>query len=147
MGRVLGPVAPGDFCPHIEAMSDHAIEAEHLVKTFGPVTAVDGISFTVRRGSTTALLSGNGAGKTTTISMLLGILLPTGGNIRVLDEDMAANRHKVLPRVNFSSPYVDLPHRLTVRENLTVYAHLYALAHPAERIRQVSRQFDLADLL
>jgi ABC-2 type transport system ATP-binding protein len=128
-------------------MSDHAIEAEHLVKTFGPVTAVDGISFTVTSGSTTALLGGNGAGKTTTISMLLGILLPTGGSIRVLGEDMAANRHKVLPRVNFSSPYVDLPHRLTVRENLTVYAHLYGLRRPAERIREVAAQFDLAGLL
>ncbi len=128
-------------------MTDYAIQVDHLVKRYGEVLAVDDISFTVPSGSTTALLGGNGAGKTTTLSMLLGILLPSSGQICVLGEDMLTHRHRVLPRVNFSSPYVDLPHRLTVRENLMVYAHLYAIARPAERIAQVARQFDLGDLL
>ena len=128
-------------------MTDYAIQVDHLVKRYGEVLAVDDISFTVPSGSTTALLGGNGAGKTTTLSMLLGILLPSSGQICVLGEDMLTHRHRVLPRVNFSSPYVDLPHRLTVRENLMVYAHLYAIARPAERIRQVARQFDLDELL
>jgi ABC-2 type transport system ATP-binding protein len=128
-------------------MDFFALQVENLVKRFGEVSAVDNISFAVRRGGTTALLGGNGAGKTTTLSMLLGILLPTRGLIRVLGEDMLTHRHRVLPRVNFSSPYVDLPHRLTVRENLMVFAHLYAVRHPARRIARLADQLDLGDLL
>ena len=101
-------------------MSAAAIEVKDLSKSFGAVVAVDGISFAVEAGSITALLGGNGAGKTTTISMLLGLLLPTSGSVRLLGEDMVRHRYRVLPRLNFSSPYVDLPHRLTVRQNLTV---------------------------
>ncbi len=128
-------------------MNAFAIEVDHLVKRYGEIAAVEDIGFTVPRGTTTALLGGNGAGKTTTLSMLLGILLPTSGRIRVLGENMLTHRHRVLPRVNFSSPYVDLPHRLTVRENLTVYAHLYAVAAPRKRIALLAEQFDLTDLL
>ncbi len=128
-------------------MTDHAIEVDHLVKRFDDVAAVDDISFTVAKGSTTALLGGNGAGKTTTLSILLGILLPSSGRIRILGEDMLTHRHRVLPRLNFSSPYVDLPHRLTVRENLIVYAHLYTLRHATARIAAVAEQFGLADLM
>ena len=124
-----------------------AIEVENLEKRFADIRAVDGVSFTVRRGSTTALLGGNGAGKTTTLSILLGILLPSAGRVRVLGEDMLTRRHRVLPRINFSSPYVDLPHRLTVRENLTVYAHLYRLPRPSARIAEVARQFAIDDLM
>src|ERR1700675_1421264 len=88
---------------HIAEMSDPVILVENLTKSFGGANAVDDISFAVPPGSTTALLGGNGAGKTTTISMLLGLLLPTGGSIRVLGEDMRTHRHRVLPRMNFSS--------------------------------------------
>ncbi len=77
-----------------------------------------GISFAVRRGTTTALLGGNGAGKTTTLSMLMGVLTPTAGSVTVLGEEMPRYRDRVLPRINFTSPYVDLPKRLSVRENL-----------------------------
>ncbi len=124
-----------------------AIQVDQLVKTFGPVRAVDGIGFAVARGSTTAILGGNGAGKTTTLSMLLGLLLPSSGTIRVLGEDMVRHRYRVLPRLNFSSPYVDLPHRLTVRENLTVYGHLYGIAGLAARIRELTGQLDLGEFL
>ena len=95
---------------------------EDLRKHYGTVRAVDGIRFSVARGATCALLGGNGAGKTTTIAMLLGLLLPSGGQIRILGEDIPRQRYRVLPRMNFSSPYMDLPQRLTVWENLTVYA-------------------------
>ncbi|MEX1205796.1 MAG: ATP-binding cassette domain-containing protein, partial [Dongiaceae bacterium] len=96
-------------------MPDPVIDVVSLSKRFGAVTAVDGVSFAVAPGAIVGLLGANGAGKTTTLAMLLGLLLPTGGRITVLGEDMLRHRHRVLPRMNFSSPYVDLPHRLTVR--------------------------------
>ena len=77
-----------------------------------------------------ALLGPNGAGKTTTIAMLLGLLEPSAGTIRILGQAMPRQRARVLPRMNFTSPYVDLPQRLTVRQNLRVYAELYAVARP-----------------
>lgn len=129
-----------------------AIRAVGLTKRFptpdgGQVTAVDAIGFTVPRGSVTGLLGGNGAGKTTTISMLLGLLLPTAGTVEILGVDMARHRHAVLPRMNFSSPYVELPHRLTVRENLTVYAHLYGLTCVKKRVQELSEHLDLTRFL
>jgi ABC-2 type transport system ATP-binding protein len=128
-------------------MSDIAIHVEGLTKRFGDVAAVDGVDFTVPRGGVTGLLGGNGAGKTTTISMLLGLLEPTGGRITMLGHDMATERHRVLPRLNFSSPYVDLPHRLTVKENLTVYGHLYGLSGIRRRIDRIADALDLVRFL
>jgi len=124
-----------------------AIVVRDLRKSYGKVEAVKGISFAVRAGTTTALLGGNGAGKTTTLSMLLGVLTPTAGEVTVLGFDMRRFRHRVLPRMNFTSPYVDLPKRLTVRENLRVFADLYGIRGPRERIEAVAADFDLATLL
>ena len=123
------------------------ITVEALTKRFGAVTAIDSISFTVAEGSTTALLGGNGAGKTTTLSVLLGLLLPTSGSVTVLGENMVQNRHRVLGRMNFSSPYVDIPRRLSVRENLTVYALLYGIKRVAERVKAVARDLGVEKLL
>jgi ABC-2 type transport system ATP-binding protein len=123
------------------------VEVSSLVKHYGKVVAVDGIGFAVPAGATVGLLGGNGAGKTTTISMLLGLLLPTAGRITVLGEDMLRHRYRVLPRMNFSSPYVDLPHRLTVRENLNVYAMLYGVPNRRRRIAGVAEDLAIADLL
>ena len=106
-------------------MPDPVILVENLVKRYGKTTAVNGVGFAVERGVTTALLGGNGAGKTTTLSILLGLLLPSSGRVEVFGEDVLRHRYRVLPRINFSSPYVDLPHRLTVRQNLSIYARLY----------------------
>jgi ABC-2 type transport system ATP-binding protein len=128
-------------------MNEHVIEVEGLTKRFDNLTAVDGVNFAVRRGLVTALLGGNGAGKTTTIAMLLGLLLPTSGSIRIFGCDMLADRFPLLARMNFSSPYVDLPQRLTVRQNLTVYAHLYRLIDSRARIAQLAEDLDLADIL
>jgi len=124
-----------------------AIVVADLKKSYGKVEAVKGISFSVRRGTTTALLGGNGAGKTTTLSMLLGVLTPTAGRVTVLGAEMPSQRHSVRPRLNFTSPYVDLPKRLTVRENLTVVADLYGVRNARERIDRVAADFDLALLL
>jgi ABC-2 type transport system ATP-binding protein len=124
-----------------------AIEVDTLTKRFDAHTALDAISFVVPAGGTVALLGGNGAGKTTTISILLGLLLPTSGTVRVLGHDMLTERYRALPRMNFSSPYVDLPHRLTVRENLTVYGHLYGLTHLKDRIARIADELDLTAIL
>jgi ABC-2 type transport system ATP-binding protein len=93
------------------------------------------------------LLGGNGAGKTTTMAMLLGLLQPTSGAIAILGCDLLRDRARVASFVNFSSPYVDLPNRLTVRQNLTIYGHLYGVAHMKDRIGQLAAQLQITDLL
>jgi ABC-2 type transport system ATP-binding protein len=118
-----------------------------LRKVYRDISAVDGITFTLERGAITALLGGNGAGKTTTISMLMGLVIPTSGEARVFGADMARERHKVLHRMNFESPYVDVPMRLTVRQNLEVFARLYGVVDRKGRIAKTAEEFKLADLL
>jgi len=127
--------------------SPAAIDVKDLVKTYGAVRAVAGISFAVAPGSTTALLGGNGAGKSTTIGMIMGLVLPTSGEVRVLGTDMVRRRHDVLHRMNFESPYVDMPHRLTVRQNLKVFGMLYGVADLAGRIAALAADLDLTDLM
>ena len=124
-----------------------AIQVDHLGKSYGTVRAVAGLSFAVGRRRTVALLGPNGAGKTTTIAMLLGLLEPSAGSIRILGEPIPRHRDRVLPRMNFTSPYVDLPQRLTVRQNLKVYADLYAVDRPKERIAELARDLDLLELI
>ena len=109
--------------------------------------AVDNLSFSLDKSSITALLGGNGAGKTTTLSMLLGLLRPSSGSIRLFEQDFIKNRFAVLSRMNFSSPYVDLPQRLTVRENLLVYAKLYGVINPGNRVAEVAESFRIENLL
>lgn len=127
--------------------AEPAIEVAHLTKIFDGVTAVDDISFTIARGSVTGLLGGNGAGKTTTIGMLMGLILPTSGEVRVLGADMLRDRYRVLAKMNFESPYVDMPHRLKVRQNLTVFGRLYAVADVEARIRRLAQELAFEDLL
>ncbi len=126
-------------------MAHTAIEVDGLTKRFAKVTAVDGISFSVETGTTVALLGGNGAGKTTTLAMLLGLLEPTEGRVRVLGHDMRHERAHVLPRMNFSSPYVDVPHRLSPRQNLRIYGHLYGIRDLGARIDTLIGDLDLED--
>lgn len=125
----------------------HAIQVQGLTKRYGDVTAVDGVAFSVAPGRTLGLLGGNGAGKTTTIAMLLGLLIPTAGSIRILGHDMARDRFAALARMNFSSPYIALPSRLSVAENLRVYGHLYGVRGLEARISELAAQLDLTDLL
>ena len=127
--------------------TESIISVESLNQRFGDSLAVDNIAFTVNEGSVTGLLGGNGAGKTTTIAMLLGMLIPTAGTIRVLGADIVAHRHRALPQMNFASPYVDLPHRLTVAENLSVYAGLYGVGQPKQRIAELAEALDFIQFL
>jgi len=124
-----------------------AIAARGLTKRFERIVAVESIEFAVAEGTTVALLGGNGAGKTTTISMVLGLLVPSAGSISVFGTDMMRERQRVLPRMNFSSPYVDLPHRLTVLQNLIVYGHLYGVVDVKARVAELAADLAIADIL
>src|SRR5271154_3545221 len=124
-----------------------AIEVAHLIKLYKTTRAVDDISFGIARGSITGLLGGNGAGKTTTIAMIMGLVLPTSGRIQVLGCSMPGQSADVLGRMNFESPYVDMPMRLTVRQNLTIFGKLYAVANLRERIEKLAADLDLGEFL
>ncbi len=124
-----------------------AIAVEHLVKVYKANRAVDDVSFRIARGSITGLLGGNGAGKTTTIAMIMGLVLPTSGRVSVMGCSMPDQSADVLGRMNFESPYVDMPMRLTVRQNLTVFGRLYAVKNLRERIEQLAADLDLGEFL
>ena len=128
-------------------MPPSAISARQLTKRFGAVSAVDGLSFEVAQGSVTALLGGNGAGKTTTIGMIMGLVLPTSGRVEVLGVDMARDRYRALAKMNFESPYVDMPHRLTVRQNLKIFARLYGVRDVAGRIAELAESLAMQEFL
>ncbi|HYA07633.1 MAG TPA: ATP-binding cassette domain-containing protein, partial [Xanthobacteraceae bacterium] len=113
------------------------IAVDRLVKIYKTIAAVDGISFTLEPGSITGLLGGNGAGKTTTIAAIMGLTTPTSGRVTVLGAEMPRQRYRVLHRMNFESPYVEVPMRLTVRQNLTVFGMLYGVEDVRGRIAEL----------
>ena len=124
-----------------------AIEVASLVKSYNAVAAVRGISFAIAPGSCAALLGGNGAGKTTTISTIMGLVEPTSGRVTVLGAQMPRQRHQVLHRMNFESPYVNMPMRLTVRQNMTVFGMLYGVADIGARTQALAEELELGDFL
>src|SRR5690349_21999459 len=127
----------------MDAQSTPAIAVDSLVKRYKTTRAVDGISFTLPVGSITGLLGGNGAGKTTTIAMIMGLVTPTSGRVSVLGAQMPRERYQVLHRMNFESPYVDLPSRLTVRQNLAVFAQLYGVDDVKGRVAALAADLNL----
>jgi ABC-2 type transport system ATP-binding protein len=131
----------------MDAQNAAAVSADGLVKLYKGVAAVDGISFRLAPGAIVGLLGGNGAGKTTTIAMIMGLVTPTAGRVAVLGAQMPKERYRVLHRMNFESPYVDMPTRLTVRQNLSVFAQLYGVAGIAARIGELARDLDLTEFL
>jgi ABC-2 type transport system ATP-binding protein len=147
--RVSGSSDPGAGAASVADVADASVPValRDLTKIYGAITAVDHISFKLYPGSTVALLGGNGAGKTTTIAMLLGLVMPTSGEVRVFGADISRNRGEVAHRMNFQSPYVDLPARLTVRQNLTVYAGLYGIANVTERVAYIAEDLQIKPLL
>jgi len=127
--------------------STPVIALDHLVKSFASANAVNGISFSVAKGEVVGLLGGNGAGKTTTIGMIMGLVTPSSGSVRVFGVNMVDRRYEVLHRMNFESPYVDMPHRLTVRQNLDVFARLYGVEHASDRIKELAESLDLTEFI
>jgi ABC-2 type transport system ATP-binding protein len=123
------------------------LTVEGLCKTYGKTVAVGPLSFSLTVGSTTGLLGGNGAGKTTTIGMIMGLIEPISSSIHVFGHDMAHERHRVLGRMNFESPYVDMPHRLTVRQNLRVFARLYGVTDTEGKIARLAEDLALVEFL
>ena len=127
-------------------MSAPVLAVAHLRKTYGAIVAVDDVSFEVRAGEIVGLLGPNGAGKTTTINMILGVLEPTAGSIRIEDCDLATRRRQALERTNFAAVYAPLPGNLTVAQNLRIFGMIYGVRALAPRIEQVLVEFDLARL-
>src|SRR6476619_7291051 len=133
--------------PSADPTGSAAIEVANLVKLYKTTRAVDDITFRITRGSITGLLGGNGAGKTTTIAMIMGLVLPTSGRVQVLGHPIPDESYAVLGRMNFESPYVDMPMRLTVRQNLTIFGKLYAVKDLRERIEELASDLDLGEFL
>ena len=120
------------------------LEVKNLVKKFKSFTAVKNINFNINDGQTLGVLGPNGCGKTTTIGMLLGLIKPSNGEILINDENFEnLNREKILSQFNFASPYVELPKKLTVKENLEIYGRLYGVKDLTKRIQEISYDLNL----
>ena len=121
------------------------IEIKDLSKKYNKVLAVKNINFKIDKGSVVGLLGPNGCGKTTTIGMMLGLIKPSSGNISINGKDIESekNRTKILEKVNFISPYVELPKKLTVEENLEVYGRLYGVNDLGNKILNLMKDLDL----
>ena len=122
------------------------VEVENLTKTFGEFHAVDDVSFGIEPGEIIGMLGPNGAGKTTTIHMILGLITATSGRISIFGKSMATERGEILEQMNFTSPYVAFPFRLTVLENLMVFARIYNLRKPRARIDELLERFGITKL-
>ncbi len=123
------------------------VEVKNIKKNYGKNEAVKGISFNIKEDEILGLLGPNGSGKTTTIGMLLGLLKPTSGEILINGQKLEGNRIEILEQINFISPYIELPKKLTVKQNLTVYGKLYKVNNINKRIEFLSEKLRLEDLL
>lgn len=132
--------------PASDSIAPSVVEVRNLTKRFQGFTAVDNISFDIKKGEILGLLGPNGAGKTTTIHMLLGLITPTVGTIHMFGLDLATHRETILQQVNFSSTYISMPFSLTVEENLKVIARLYELKHIQQRIDDIVKKLEMEDI-
>lgn len=121
------------------------VQVTDLTKRYGETTAVNGLSFSIKKGEIVGLLGANGAGKTTTMHMLLGILSPTSGKVEMFGQDMQKHRLDILKRCNFSSTYASLPSNLKVWQNLTVFGQIYGVRNLKEKIDTLLEQFEISD--
>ena len=124
------------------------LEVKNLIKKFKSTVAVNNISFEIEKNNTLGLLGPNGCGKTTSIGMMLGLITPTKGEIFVDNIKLnSKNRIKLLSLMNFASPYIELPKKLTVRQNLEVYARLYGIREKVERIEELIEDLNLGNFI
>ena len=124
------------------------IEVKKLNKKFGKFTAVNNISFVIEKNKTLGLLGPNGCGKTTSIGMMLGLIKPTSGNVLFDGEDVnMGKKDYLLSMMNFASPYIELPKKLTVKQNLSIYGKLYSVKNLEDRINEVSKDLNLYSFL
>ena len=126
---------------------ENLVEVKNLKKKYGSKEAVKGISFNIQKNEILGLLGPNGSGKTTTIGMMLGLLKPTNGEILIDGKKIEENRIETLKKINFISPYIELPKKLTVKQNLIVYCKLYNVTNIKNRIEYLVEKLRLEDLL
>jgi len=126
---------------------ENLVEVINLKKNYGSKEAVKDVSFTIKKDEILGLLGPNGSGKTTTIGMLLGLLKPTNGEIFIDGKKIEKNRIEILKKINFISPYIELPKKLTVKQNLIVYGKLYNVLNIKDRIEYLVEKLRLSDLL
>ena len=120
------------------------IEIKNLSKKYKDTLAVDNINFNIQKNKTLGLLGPNGCGKTTSIGMMLGLIKPTSGEIIIDNKNIESyDRDEILSRINFASPYIELPKKLTVKQNLEVYARLYGIKDLKDRIEEISEDLDI----
>ena len=124
------------------------IEVKNLTKKFKNFTAVNNINFTLEKNKTLGLLGPNGCGKTTSIGMILGLITPTDGEVLIDNQNIDnSDRNDLLSKMNFASPYIELPKKLTVIQNLEVYGRLYGVKNLKQRIEEISEELNLNDFL
>ena len=123
------------------------IEIINLSKKYNNFSAIDNISFKIRNPGILGLLGTNGAGKTTLMGIILGLIQPTVGKIKIFDQEYSSNKYDILKKINYESPYIDLPKKLTVKQNLILYARLYGVENHLEKIMKLSDSIKISDIL
>ena len=126
-------------------MNEEIIKVNSLTKKFKKISAVKNISFKIKKGTIIGLLGPNGCGKSTTIGMMLGLIKPSSGTVVINNQNIENNRTNLLEKMNFISPYIELPKKLTVEENLTVYGKLYGVKNLKNKIDDLAKKLNLID--
>ena len=128
-------------------MSNFVVKVSNLVKTFDTKKIIKNISFNVNENSVTGVLGKNGAGKTTLLGMLMGLISPSSGNIEILGKNLFFKKNEILKEINFQSPYIDLPKKMTVEQNLFFYSRLYGIKKFKDKIYDLVKKLKMTDLM
>ena len=128
-------------------MNNFVIKVSNLVKFFDERQIIKNISFSISENSIVGILGKNGAGKTTLLGMLMGLISPSSGNIEILGKDLHLNKNEILKNINFQSPYVDLPKKMTVEQNLYFYSRLYGIDNMKDIINDLVVELKMSDLM
>tara|TARA_B100000989_G_scaffold201774_1_gene152667 strand:- start:608 stop:1321 length:714 start_codon:yes stop_codon:yes gene_type:complete len=128
-------------------VSEYVIQVNSLTKVYSNISVIDNLTFKVKKNGIFGLLGRNGAGKTTLLGILMGLITPSTGEILIFGEDIEIKKYSILKRLNFQSPYVDLPKKLTVKQNLIFYSRLYGLRNANEFLNNLSLDLKINPLL